>query len=209
MLLADDVLIELGDDLARRRDAIEEGLRRAAAALFLLEDRLAEVDALAADIDIARALDERAYVAVAFAAERTEGVLFRGAGTTSSSAQVFSCGHVIPFGFTRQALTARRHFIATKLPTSALATRQCHHAEYLLRSTWCCSGAAASHFAAPARASMSAKFERYLNTFCRYVKVQQTHRQPPGDSNAASQTACRGGNSRHPRHSRDDRCHLR
>jgi hypothetical protein len=47
-VLADHVLIELGDDFARRGNAVEERLGAAAAALLLLQDGLAEVDALAA-----------------------------------------------------------------------------------------------------------------------------------------------------------------
>src|SRR4029450_2039495 len=86
-------LVNLRDDLTRRRDAIEQRLGGAAAALLLFQDRLAQADALATDIDGARALDERTYVAVALAAERAEGVLLGGAGTTTTSAQILSCGH--------------------------------------------------------------------------------------------------------------------
>src|SRR5262249_16615477 len=92
-LLADDVLIELRDDLARRGDAGEERLGRSAPRLPLVQDRLAEVDALATDVNVAGPLDERTYVAVALAAERTEGVLFRRARPTTPSAQILSCGH--------------------------------------------------------------------------------------------------------------------
>ena len=74
-VLADDVLVEVFLDLARGRDVGEEVLGDAAAAAFLVEDRLAELDAFAANVDVARTLDERADVAVAFAAERAVGVL--------------------------------------------------------------------------------------------------------------------------------------
>ena len=46
----------------------------AAAALFLVDDRLAQLDAFAADVDVAGPLDEGADVAVALAAEGTVGV---------------------------------------------------------------------------------------------------------------------------------------
>src|SRR5262245_5553078 len=93
VLLADDVLIELRDDLFRRRDAGEERLRRSATALLLLQNRLAQVDTLAADVNVAWPLDERTYVAVALAAKRTEGVFLRGARPTTPSGQVLTCGH--------------------------------------------------------------------------------------------------------------------
>ncbi len=41
MLLTDDVVIQVGDDLARRGDAAEKLLAGAAAAAFLIENRLA------------------------------------------------------------------------------------------------------------------------------------------------------------------------
>src|SRR5438552_1130066 len=92
VLLADDVLIELRNDLAGRGDAGEERFRRAAAALFLFQNRLAQVDTLAADVNVAGPFDERANVAVALATERTEGVLLGRAGA-ASAAQVLSSGH--------------------------------------------------------------------------------------------------------------------
>jgi hypothetical protein len=59
-------------------DTLKSCLARAAALAFLIEDRLAELDALAADVDVARSFDERADVAIALATERTEGVLLSG-----------------------------------------------------------------------------------------------------------------------------------
>ena len=53
---------------------VNSALEHAAAPLLLVDDRLAQLDALAADVDVARALDEGADVAVAFAAEGTVGV---------------------------------------------------------------------------------------------------------------------------------------
>src|SRR5205085_5853023 len=84
VLLPDDVLIELRDDLAGRGNAGEERLSGAAAALFLFQDRLAQVDTLAADVNVAGPFDERANVAVALATERTEGVLLGSAGAASA-----------------------------------------------------------------------------------------------------------------------------
>ena len=61
-------------DLARRGDVGEELSCWCRGASFLVEDRLAQLDALAADVDVARPFDQRADVAIALAAERTEGV---------------------------------------------------------------------------------------------------------------------------------------
>jgi hypothetical protein len=96
-ILPDDVAIELRHDFARRRNAVKQRFGAAAAALFLVQNRLAQFDALATDVNIARPLDERTNVAVALAAERAEGVLFGRAGATTPSAQILSCGHVVSF----------------------------------------------------------------------------------------------------------------
>jgi len=77
MLLPDDVLVEMGHDLPRRGDRREELLAAAPAPLFLVEDRLAEVDAFATDVDVPGPFDERPDVAVTLAAEGAEGILFR------------------------------------------------------------------------------------------------------------------------------------
>ena len=58
----------------------ERLLGGAAAALLLVDDRLAQLDALAADVDVAGALDEGADVAVALAAERAVGVAVAAGG---------------------------------------------------------------------------------------------------------------------------------
>ena len=88
VLLADDVLVELRDDFARRGNLGEELLAGAAAPPFLLEDRLAKLDALAADVDVAGPFDQRADVAIALATERTEGVLLGGAAAASTRVDV-------------------------------------------------------------------------------------------------------------------------
>src|SRR5260221_3222084 len=52
----------------------DTGVVVAAAAFLLIDDGLAEFDALAADVDVARSLDQRPHVAMTAAAERTVGV---------------------------------------------------------------------------------------------------------------------------------------
>src|SRR5205807_915045 len=90
-VLADDVLIDLVLDRARRRDVGDGVAGDAAAFAFLVDDRLAQFDAFAADVDVAGAFDERADVAVAFAAEGAKGVAIasgaaaRGNSTTAGS----------------------------------------------------------------------------------------------------------------------------
>ena len=71
-------------------------LRVAAAASFLVEDRLAEVDALAADVDVAGPFDQRADVAIALAAERTVGVLLARCAAAARG-MVFAGGHCCSF----------------------------------------------------------------------------------------------------------------
>ena len=87
--LADDVLVELGDNLSRTGDLGEQLLARAAAFALLVENRLAQLDTLAADVDVARSFDQRTDVAIALATERTKRVLL-GRPAASSS------GHVSP-----------------------------------------------------------------------------------------------------------------
>ena len=73
-LLAGDVLVKLLLDGARRGNMAERRTGAAAFALFLVDDRLAKLHALAADIDIAGTLDERADVAETLSAEGAECV---------------------------------------------------------------------------------------------------------------------------------------
>src|SRR5262249_50633975 len=72
-LLPDGVLVEALLDGPRGGD-VGKGGTAAAAALVLLDDRLAQLDALTADVHVAGALDERADVAVVLAAERAGSV---------------------------------------------------------------------------------------------------------------------------------------
>src|SRR5262245_105134 len=97
--LSDDVLIQLADDLFRRGNAREQRLSRAAASLLLLEDRLTQINTLAADVNVARSFDQRANIAVTLATERTEGILLRGARPTTASCQILTCGHDHSLGF--------------------------------------------------------------------------------------------------------------
>ena len=94
--LADHVLIEVVDDLPRRRDVREEFLRRSAPAPLLVEDRLAKVDAFATDVDVFRPFNERSDVAIAFAAERTVRV-FLGRGDSAYRSKFFPRGHASSF----------------------------------------------------------------------------------------------------------------
>ena len=89
-VLADHVLVEVFDDLPRREDLGEQRLAGAAAAAFLLEDRLAEVDALAADVDVAGPFDQRPHVAIALATERAKGVFLGRAAAAASGAEISS-----------------------------------------------------------------------------------------------------------------------
>src|SRR5207247_7987000 len=64
-----DVLVELVLDGPRRGDMGEQGLGNAATAFLLVDDRLAELDTLATDIDIPWSLDQGSHVAIALATE--------------------------------------------------------------------------------------------------------------------------------------------
>ena len=74
-LLADHVGVELLLDFARGRDVGEERLGNAAPLPLLVEDLLAKLDAIAADVNVARAFHQGADIAIALAAERAKGVL--------------------------------------------------------------------------------------------------------------------------------------
>src|SRR5829696_8397115 len=87
-LLANDVFVKLGLDLAWSGDAGEELLARAAAFAFLVQDRLAKLDALATDVNVARSFDQRSDVSITFATERTERVLLGCAAAACSAADV-------------------------------------------------------------------------------------------------------------------------
>ena len=81
-LLADHVGVELFLELARGRDVGEERLGHAPPFPLLVEDLLAKLDAIAADVNVAGTFHERADVAVALAAERAIGVFLGPAGAS-------------------------------------------------------------------------------------------------------------------------------
>src|SRR5207253_1088665 len=68
-LLANDVGVELLLDGARRRDVGEGRPGAGAAAFLLVDDRLAQLDALAADVNVAGAFNEWPDLAVILPAE--------------------------------------------------------------------------------------------------------------------------------------------
>ena len=72
--LADHILIELFLDRARRRRVRRDRPGGAATAFFLIDDRLAQFDAFAADVDVARSFDEGADIAVALSAKGAERI---------------------------------------------------------------------------------------------------------------------------------------
>ncbi len=95
--LADHVGVELLLDLARRRDVGEERLGNAAPFPLLVEDLLAELDAIAADVDVARTFHQRADVAIALAAEGAIGVFLGAArGSRAHVATAISFSPVPP-----------------------------------------------------------------------------------------------------------------
>jgi hypothetical protein len=89
-------MIELRYDLAWRRDLGEELFLSPAPLPFLVEDRLAEFDTLAADVHVPWSFDQRTDIAITLTAERTEGVLLRGA-TASRACQIPAGGHSFSF----------------------------------------------------------------------------------------------------------------
>ena len=56
-ILANDVVFKFGDNLARRRYLGEQLLATAATFALLIENALTQLDAFAADVNVARALD--------------------------------------------------------------------------------------------------------------------------------------------------------
>ena len=72
--LADHILVELLFDIAWRGDVIEQRLGAAAPAFLLVDDRLAQLDAFATDVNVARSFDQRPDVAVTLAAKRAISV---------------------------------------------------------------------------------------------------------------------------------------
>jgi len=71
------------DDLAWGGYFCEDLFTAAAATAFLFENRLAQIDALAADVDVAGAFHQGSNVAVALSAEGAEGVFFGGSAASA------------------------------------------------------------------------------------------------------------------------------
>jgi hypothetical protein len=84
VVLTDNVVIELRLDFAGRGNPRKKLLAGTSAAFLLVEDRLAKLDALAADVHIARPFDERPDIAITLAAKRTECVALGGAGSAAT-----------------------------------------------------------------------------------------------------------------------------
>jgi len=73
-ILADHVLVEFVLEGAGRGDIGDGVFGNAAPAFFLVDDRLAQLDALTTDVHVAGALDEGADISIAFATERTKSI---------------------------------------------------------------------------------------------------------------------------------------
>src|SRR5262249_7601963 len=73
-LLPDHILVEFFLNASRRRDVGKKSLGYAAAALLLIDDGLAKLDAFAADENVAWPFDKRADVPVTLTTERAIGI---------------------------------------------------------------------------------------------------------------------------------------
>src|SRR5688500_4597460 len=93
-VLADDVQVQLLLDLPRGGDVGDQRLAGSPAALLVVDDRLAQLDTFAADVDVVGPFDQGADVAVALAAERAVGVAVAAgaaAGSPRAAVGVFAC----------------------------------------------------------------------------------------------------------------------
>jgi hypothetical protein len=84
--LTDYIFVQVSDDIARARNVVEKFLRRSATLGFLIQDRLAQFNAFAANVYVTRSFDQWTYISVALATERAESILFCASWTTSSTA---------------------------------------------------------------------------------------------------------------------------
>jgi hypothetical protein len=88
VLLTNYVFVEMRNDFTRSGNLRKELFAGSAPASFLFEDRLAELDAFAADIDIAGPFDQGSYIAIALSTKRTERVFFGGAAAPPTRANI-------------------------------------------------------------------------------------------------------------------------
>ena len=78
--LVDHILVQTFHDFSWAWDLVEQLLSGTVSALLLFKDRFTELNTFAADVHIPWSLNEWTHIAVAFAAERTEGIFFRSTG---------------------------------------------------------------------------------------------------------------------------------
>ena len=83
VVLANHVFVEMTDDFSWSRNLRERLLARAAATV-LVEDRLAQIDTLAADVDVTWTLYQGTNIAITFPTERAKGVFLGGPTATAS-----------------------------------------------------------------------------------------------------------------------------
>ena len=75
VFLTDDVAIQVFGDFAGERNLVEQGAESAGLAFFLLDDVVAEIDAVGADVGVARSFDHGADFAMRLAAEAAHALL--------------------------------------------------------------------------------------------------------------------------------------
>jgi len=93
-LLTNHVLIKLFLDGPRRGDVGKQALGAAPTTFFLVDNRLAQLDAFAADVYVARPFDERTDVPIALATEGAISIAIpsrvaRGSAASSPGARFF------------------------------------------------------------------------------------------------------------------------
>ena len=81
--LPDDIFVQLCNDFARRGNLAEELLAATTKSLFLLKNRLAQLNTFATDVDVTWTFHQWSNVAIAFAAKRTKGVLLARCATAA------------------------------------------------------------------------------------------------------------------------------
>ena len=90
--LANHILIKVLNDHSRRGNLGEERLRGATPTLLLVENRLAQLDALSTNVDVTGTFNEWSHIAVTLPAKRTKGVLLAGR-CAAARAWIFLRGH--------------------------------------------------------------------------------------------------------------------